>query len=101
MPSARTTRVLKFMAANHIPVHPLASNRVVICKDDSCDMAEVLVNGHSVMMGNTWDFHPGCHGFNLPDFQTPEDLAELFLNALKAEGKQAEIIEDLDWTYEG
>lgn len=28
--------------------------------DHSCEMAEVLLDDELVMMGNFWDFHPGC-----------------------------------------
>ena len=30
--------------------------------DASCEMAEVLIEDAFVMVGNLWDFHPGCHG---------------------------------------
>ena len=28
--------------------------------DDNCEMAEVILDGKHIMMGNFWDFHPGC-----------------------------------------
>lgn len=43
---------------------PLKNNNNVIkvYKDPSCEMASVFLNGKELMMGNYWDFHPGCHG---------------------------------------
>ena len=51
-------------------------NIVKIRRDKSCSMAEVEFNGHSVLLGNTWDFHPRCYGHDLGgDFSSPTALA--------------------------
>lgn len=38
------------------------TNVITIMRDKLCKMAEVMVNGKTLMMGNFHDFHPGCHG---------------------------------------
>ena len=51
-------------------------NIVKIRRDKSCSMAEVEFNGHSVLLGNTWDFHPRRYGHDLGgDFSSPTALA--------------------------
>lgn len=37
-------------------------NTMWLLDDPSCEMAELVVNGKVVYVGNYWDFHPGCFG---------------------------------------
>ena len=37
-------------------------NKIIIYRDESCEMAELYLNDECIMSGNYWDFHPGCHG---------------------------------------
>lgn len=99
--SRKTQRVLDFLAAStKVKIKPRAVNVVLIRKDDSCSMGEVSVNGKCIMLGNDWDFHPGCHGFDLPDFSTAEELAALFANALTQAGNKVECVTDRTWCFE-
>lgn len=51
--------------------------------DTSCDMAWVLVNGESVMMGNSCDFYNGCHGFyEIPEFNSADGLVNVLKNEI-------------------
>ena len=45
-----------------LPVKRKGKNVIKVIIDTSCEMAEVSLNGECLMMGNFWDFHPGCHG---------------------------------------
>lgn len=92
-------RTLTFLTANGVPL--LDRNTVTTDLDGSCDMAQVSVNGQVVMVGNLWDFHPGCHGFNLPGFHGHEELTDLFVKALTAHvGEVVQTVNE-DWVYEG
>lgn len=87
------TLVMAFLLDRNIP--DLVTNCVVLRTDDSCSMSQVEVNGCIIMFGNDWDFHPGCHGFALPDFDTPKQLAEMFAEALECDVKY-----DDSWVFE-
>ena len=90
--------VYSFMEDNEINF--CEKNIILINIDNSCDMAEVEVNGKTIMSGNNSDFHPGCHGILLPDFRNKFDLAELFDKMFKSSGCISEIILNKDWKYE-
>ena len=67
MAGTHSQRVLTFLSDQGIAVK--RKNKVTVDIDRSCEMAQVKVNGKVIMVGNFWDFHPGCHGFNgLPSF---------------------------------
>jgi len=72
-------------------------NTVTIQIDDSCAMAQVLVNDVLIMVGNFWDFHPGCHGIDVR-FSSYDELADVFVQALEVHG--VTLIRDTEWTYE-
>ena len=91
-------RTISFLITRGIPLRE--QNTVVTDLDDSCDMAQVSVNGEAVMVGNTWDFHPGCHGFDLPAFKGPKALSQLFVTALKARGHDVIETTNHEWVYE-
>jgi hypothetical protein len=93
-------RVIDFLEQRPIKLKVRANNVITVRRDDGCAMAEVLVNGKVIMTGNTWDFHPGCHGFDLPNFSTCEELARLFVNGLERAGLKAIIQTDVAWRYE-
>ncbi len=55
------------------------------------DMAEVFLDGESVMSGNDWDFHPGCQPgitdrFNFKG-KGPEALADAIELTLRKSGE--------------
>lgn len=51
--------------------------------DHAQNMAKVTVNDNLVMEGNTWDFHPACHGiYQYGDFNDPISLANQINNLL-------------------
>lgn len=90
--------VLEYMASKGIPL--LEENEILEEVQASCEMACVSVNGQCIMMGNYWDFHPGCHGLKLPEFSSPSSLVTLFNNAIKSEGKEVKIVVDETWKYD-
>lgn len=79
----------------------LEKNTIKIMIDRSCDMERVEVNGVEIMEGNSHDFHPGCHGMDLPSFNSSSDLAKLFDGMFKSSGKESEIVVDRGWKYDG
>jgi len=96
--SADNKKVLSYLKSRKIPI--LDKNEILEEVQNSCEMACVSVNGTCIMMGNYWDFHPGCHGLKLPDFSSPSSLVSLFNNALKSEGKEVNIVVDETWKYD-
>lgn len=61
---------------------------ILVKVDDSCNMAWVSVDGESVMEGNFWDFHPGCHGIHkYGDFKGYNSLAQAIRRKLIKDGK--------------
>jgi len=90
-------KVLSFMENKGIPL--LEENIVDHKIHAGWKMANVQVNGVSIMTGNFWDFYPGCHGIALPNFNNSKDLAEIFNDALKAFGKKSSIVVDKEWVY--
>lgn len=90
--------VLDFLKKEKVPI--LDKNEILEEVQPSCKMAKVSVNGQCIMMGNYWDFHPGCHGFKLPEFSSPSSLVTLFNNALKSLEKEVNIVVDENWKYE-
>jgi len=80
---------------------PLENNTVTIRIDRSCDMERVEVNGVEIMEGNSHDFHPGCHGMDLPSFNSSSELAKLFDGMFKSSGKESEIVVARNWKYDG
>jgi hypothetical protein len=66
---------------------------ILVQTDGSCEMARVSIDDKSVMEGNFWDFHPGCHNINAyGDFGNCDGLAIKILLKLTNEGKKAKII---------
>ncbi len=99
--SARSARVMRFIDQRpDFGLQKNTINRVVIETDDTCSMACVNVNGACVMVGNDWDFHPGCHGFDLPDFRGARHLADLLAGGLREAGYPVEVTEDANWRFE-
>lgn len=71
-------------------------HKILIEVDKSCEMACVSLNDKCVMMGNNWDFHPGCHGISeYGDFKGYHSLAIAIQNKVGGE-----IIIDREWKYE-
>lgn len=64
-----------------------------------CQMAQVRVNGQVIMLGNFWDFHPECHGFDLPRFHGADDLARLLTQGLTTAGHAVDLRANDQWTY--
>jgi hypothetical protein len=76
----------------------IMDTKVKLYIDYSCEMAMVLdSNGDCIMMGNYWDFHPGCHGIEeYGDFNGPRSLATIA--ALKETGSvDYDVIDDIPW----
>ena len=63
-------------------------NRITVKEDESCEMAEVDLNGTNIFTGNYWDYHPGCQGNVVPK-KYKWNGREEFVNSLK------QYIEDL------
>lgn len=61
-------------------------DKVKLYIDPSCEMAMVVgTDGKTIMMGNYWDFHPGCMGIKeYGDFRSATGLATIV--ALKQTG---------------
>jgi hypothetical protein len=97
VPTSRTQRILNFLNDRGIALKK--SNKVQIDIDRGCSMARVKVNGKAVMLGNFWDFHPGCHGFNLPNFASYTELADLFVSALKSNHQAVTLATNGAWTF--
>ena len=98
MPKASTQRVMTFLAARDIV--PGKSNTVAVNIDESCDMAEVLVNEKMIMVGNFWDFRPEVHGLDLPRFSGHDDLARVFQCALLDAGHAVDTVENREWEFQ-
>jgi hypothetical protein len=65
---------------------------VYIGIDNSCSMAIVRIGIRVVMEGNTWDFHPSCHGiYQYGDFNTPQELADNIKQLYTNNGIEANI----------
>lgn len=97
----KSNSVIQFMKDHKIP---LKDRNVVTERShvtSSFHMAEVLVNDKSVMLGRYGDFHPGCHGLNLPDFSSPGTLSYLFEQAIKKSGRDCSIVVDDHWKFVG
>lgn len=98
MAGTHSQRVLTFLSDQGIAVK--RKNKVTVDIDRSCEMAQVKVNGKVIMVGNFWDFHPGCHGFNgLPSFHGYNSLANVFVLGLEADQRQASLVTNEEWTY--
>ena len=81
-------------------------NVVLIEKDTSVSMRRVSVDGHPIMHGNYWDFHPGCHGgwfYTLAkrnfDFMSEKGLAEILQKELILAGSKDCAIEERPYSY--
>lgn len=78
----------------------MATSKILIEVDQSCEMARVSIDGKGVMEGNFWDFHPGCHGIHeYGEFESYKHLADRIKLTLMENGKQAEI-ETQTYKYE-
>lgn len=98
MAGTQSQRVLTFLSEQGIAVK--RKNKVTVDIDRSCKMAQVKVNGKLVMVGNFWDFHPGCHGFyGLPSFSGHDSLAQVFVQGLEADQRQVNLVTNEEWTY--
>jgi hypothetical protein len=65
-------------------------------------MAKVSLDGKTVMEGNFWDFHPGCHGlYQYGEFKGYAGLRNAILRTLYASGPNVEIeVKYEDYTWE-
>lgn len=97
---AMNDKVASFLKNENIKVLKEKLNVVLIKTDRSCQMAEVSVNGKTIMLGNEWDFHNGCHGMDLPTFRGKVSLANIFDEFFKSLGYQSEIKLDNTWKFE-
>lgn len=72
--------------------------KVVLYEDESCDMAEVHINGINVYSGNYGDFYNGCYALerecNFPDFNDHHEYVEVLCDLLKEEGFEVEYSEE-------
>jgi hypothetical protein len=96
--NANQKKVMSYIKSNKIPL--AEKNIIKVGIQESCEMAVVDLNESCLMMGNFWDFHPGCHGMKVPDFSSHDELAEMFRDALVASGNEVEIVIDEEWEYE-
>lgn len=68
--------------------------------DESCEMAGVYLDGKLVMLGNYWDFHPGCHGIHKwGNFDSDDDLVARIKAKLTKNGDTVTVTvrKDLSW----
>lgn len=97
--SAQTQRVMRFIEKNGA-LQENKINQIVVANDKSCNMHAVSLNDVCIMMGNTWDFHPGCHGGDLPNFSSAKSLAGLLDAGLRKAGYPTVITHDDAWSYD-
>ena len=93
-------KVATFLKKENVVVFKKKLNVILIKTDESCEMAMVLVNDEMIMCGNEWDFHNGCHGFKLPEFNDYYELAKIFEQFFISSGYQSEIRFDNEWKFE-
>ena len=55
--------VILYMLANDVD-SDITTINILNETDNDCEMARISVEGMSIMEGNFWDFHNGCHGIN-------------------------------------
>lgn len=66
---------------------------ITVKLEPSCEMAGVWVEDECVMVGNYWDFYPGCHGIHkYGEFKGPFSLARAIERALKNRGEEVVIV---------
>lgn len=75
------------------------NNVIYLGVDKSCDMAFVQLNKKTILLGNFWDFHPGCHGHTFA-FRGYEDLVNQIKQYLESTGASVTVEEDYNWKYE-
>lgn len=90
--------VIEFIKNQNIEIND--KNTILKEVDKNCEITSVSLNGTSIMMGNFWDFHPDCHGFDLPHFSSVSELILLIHRAIRSIDKEVEILIDNDWIYE-
>lgn len=75
--------------------------KVILYEDESCDMAEVHVNGVNVYSGNYCDFYNGCYASEsqFPDFNDQYEYTQILCDLLKEEGFEVEYSED-EYSYD-
>lgn len=88
------SKVLSYLEENKYKIYKRKQNIVKVLSDNSCSMKMVTLNNQGIMMGNTWDFHPGCHGFPFT-FSGATSLAEKIKNSIP----NAVIVYE-NWKYE-
>ncbi len=91
-------KVLQYIKNNNIELKD--SNVILVGIQASCSMAFVDLNDSCLMMGNYWDFHNGCHGMDIPEFNSYSELVSLFKDSILASGKSVEVVYDKNWVYE-
>jgi hypothetical protein len=71
-------------------------NIITVRIDDYTEMAEVLLNNNYIMMGNFWDFHPGCYSIgnteSYGNFKGHISLAKAVKENLEKQGQLATIV---------
>ena len=75
------------------------TNVIYLGVDKSCDMAVVELNQKTILFGNFWDFHPGCHGHTFA-FRGYQELVIKIKSYLESIGNSVTIKEDYNWKYE-
>lgn len=73
-------------------------NNVVVHQDMENRMFMVSLNGKTIMMGGSHDFHPGCHGISF-DFRGCGDLADRVHRAIRRKGKLPVQVTYVDWNW--
>ena len=64
--------------------------------DDNCEMAEVILDGKYVMMGNFWDFHPSGNPLTeiYGEFKGYSGLIKAICEYLGKKGDTAKLIKE-------
>lgn len=63
--------------------------KITLFLDPSCKMAGVRAGRKWIMVGNFWDFHPGCHGIHeYGSFGSPLGLVFAIERSLRKQGKK-------------
>jgi len=63
--------------------------KIIVYRDETCDMVMVTLNGDCIKEGNVWDYHDGCNG-DADVYGRYRDLEE-FIDALEIKYPDATI----------
>ena len=68
-------------------------------QDKSCKMQWVYFNDVCINGGNTWDFHNGCNGCDIPTYKGAINYIQVLSRGLKSLGYKVTVLETEDKDY--